>query len=105
MFSELSDVSADPGRSPDSHSARPTRTRRPVVLPSCHWCTYLRNEESAFERTWPPISVGSRESAKVSLVGTAQQPQRHHPADRESGPKGSDRVRTAGKGNARAGTW
>ncbi|MGC9497871.1 hypothetical protein ACP4J0_16660, partial [Streptomyces sp. WG7] len=28
-----------------------------------------------------------------------------NPADRESGPKGSDRVGTAGKGNAKAGTW
>ncbi|MFE2864685.1 hypothetical protein [Sphingobacterium multivorum] len=27
------------------------------------------------------------------------------PADWESGPKGSDRVGLAGKGNAKAGTW
>ncbi|MEU0786400.1 hypothetical protein ABZ341_33075, partial [Streptomyces sp. NPDC006173] len=51
-----------------------------------------------------------RESANVVNVErptkreSFQRP-KGNPADRESGPKGSDRVGLAGKGNAKAKTW
>jgi hypothetical protein len=48
MFSELSSVSTGPGRSRDSHFARPITLSDSgrVVL-----CAHLRNEESMFEGT------------------------------------------------------
>jgi hypothetical protein len=90
----LSDVRADSGRSPDSHSAGTNLyfdDSRVVCLTSFYWRAYLRNEES-------PDSLGSTESAKVSLVGTAQRPGRQTPLTGDQTPKGSDRVgNTEGK--------
>ena len=90
MFSELSDVSADPGRSPDSHSAGTNQPLDNSRLVCCrvHWRAYSRNEESAFESAQAPIGFGGRESAKVSLVGTAQQPGRQLPLTGNQNRKG-----------------
>jgi hypothetical protein len=76
MFFGLSDVSADSGRSPDGHPGAITRT---TYSPSAGARPRVRFSERGKRKPKRPIWNGQRTSAKVSLVGTAERPERQAP--------------------------